>query len=292
MAITEAHSTEIYYETQGDPDHPTLLLVNGLGSQLINWHPEFCQLFVDRGFHVVVFDNRDVGLSAKTEGAVPDMATMMDMFRSGEPVSVPYTLSDMAADGFAVLDAVGATKAHIAGMSMGGMIVQRMAIDRPDRVLSMTSIMSSTGNPKVGRGTPEGAASLMAVAPSDRDGFIEFTVENRRITGGTHHEDEYWRTQAGLIYDRMYYPAGPAFQLAAVASDGDRTEALGQMTVPSLVVHGRLDPLIGLSGGQATAAAIKGAELLVIDEMGHDLPRAIWGQIVASMTELAGPNPT
>lgn len=238
---------------------------------------------------MVVFDNRDVGLTSKTEGPVPDAAALMRRFRNGEPPAaddVPYTVADMAGDGLAVLDALGVERAHVAGMSMGGMIVQRMAINHPDRVKSMTSIMSTTGAPGVGQATPEAGRSLLEPAPEDRDGYIEYTIRTRALTGGSYNADDYWRRHAGKTFDRMFHPIGAAFQIAAVASDGDRTDALGRLRVPSLVIHGRLDPLISLSGGEATAAAIPGAELIVIDEMGHDLPPEIWDRIVDGMTDL------
>jgi pimeloyl-ACP methyl ester carboxylesterase len=213
----------------------------------------------------------------------------MARLRAGEPVDdTPYTLTDMAEDGFAVLDAVGAEAAHIGGMSMGGMIVQRMAIKRPERVLSMTSIMSTTGAPGVGQSTPEAAKVLMSAPPADRDGYIAHTVETRRVTGGSYFSAEHWQVQAGAAYDRMFHPIGSAYQISAVASDGDRTEELRTLSVPSLVIHGRLDSLIDLSGGQATADALPGCRLLVIDEMGHDLPEQIWPQVVDAMAELAG----
>lgn len=289
MATTTNGDVTINYETFGQAGDPTLLLINGLGSQLINYEPAFCELFVAKGFHVVVFDNRDVGLTSKTAGAVPDVTGYMAKFRAGEPVeSAPYTLRDMANDGFAVLDAVGADAAHIAGMSMGGMIVQRMAIDNPDRVLSLTSIMSTTGSPAVGQATPEAGKVLVTAPPEDREGYIEHTIASRKVTGGSHDAADYWRVHAGKMYDRMFYPAGSAFQIVAVASDGNRTEALGSVSVPTLVIHGRLDSLIQLSGGEATAAAVPGAELLVIDEMGHDLPSEIWDEVSTAMMAVAG----
>ena len=210
-------------------------------------------------------------------------------FRSGEPLAdAPYRLRDMAADGFAVLDAVGAEVAHIAGMSMGGMIVQRMAIDRPDRVASMTSIMSTTGARGVGRSTPEAGRVLVEPAPPERNAHIEQAVRHRRITAGAHFDEEYWRAQSARAYDRMFHPAGTAFQIAAVATDGDRTAALGRLTMPVLVIHGRMDPLITLSGGEATAAAVPGSELLVLDDMGHDLPEQTWGRVVPALVRVAG----
>lgn len=288
MATTTNGDVTIHYETFGQPGNPLVLLVNGLGSQLINYEPDFCELFVVQDFQVAVFDNRDVGLTTKSSEPLPDVAAFMAKFRAGEPVDgAPYTLTDMAADGFAVMDAVGAEAAHVAGMSMGGMIVQRMALDRPKRVLSMTSIMSTTGSSKVGQATPEAAKVLVDPPPPDREGYVEHVTASRKVTGGSHYSADYWRVQAGKMYDRMFHPPGPAYQIAAVASDGDRTGSLGSLAVPSLVIHGRLDPLITLSGGEATAAAIPGAELLVIDEMGHDLPGEIWDRVSQAMIGLA-----
>ncbi|MEM8922078.1 MAG: alpha/beta hydrolase [Actinomycetota bacterium] len=288
MPTTAANDVTLCYDTFGSADDPTLLLVNGLGSQMINYEPAFCELLVAQGLHVVRFDNRDVGLSSKTEGPVPDVAALVAAAGAREPVTdVPYTLADMAVDAFAVLDAVGVERAHIAGMSMGGMIVQRMAIDRPARVRSMTSIMSTTGDRSVGRATSEAAAVLVSEPPVDRDGYIEYTVETRRVTAGAHNDDDYWRHHAGVMYDRSFHPAGSAFQIAALLADGDRTAALGELTMPVLVIHGRLDPLIQLSGGEATAAAVPGAELLVLDDMGHDLPEQIWAEVVAGIVGVA-----
>lgn len=288
MPSTTASGVTIHYESYGSPDDPTFLLVNGLGSQLINYEPDFCHMLVDEGFQVVVFDNRDVGLSSKSTGPPPDVATLMDRLRSGDTVGdVPYTLTDMAGDAFAVLDAMGAEQAHIAGMSMGGMIVQRMAIDQPRRVLSMTSIMSTTGRPGVGSATPEAGAVLVDPPPPDRAGFIEHTVKSRSVTSGAHRDDEYWRAKAGQAYDRCFHPIGSAYQIAAVVADGDRTVELGSISLPTMVIHGRMDPLIQLSGGEATAAAVPEAELLVIDSMGHDLPHQIWDEVISAMARVA-----
>lgn len=289
VAIAANGPVEIYYETWGDRADPTLLLVNGLGSQMINWEPDFCRLLVAAGFHVVAFDNRDVGLSSKTGGPPPDATAMAVAFRTGQRMeSAPYTLSDMAGDGFAVLDALEVDAAHVAGMSMGGMIVQRMAIDRPDRVRSMTSIMSTTGDRSVGRATPEAARVLTEPAPSERDAYVDQAVGHRRITAGAYFDEDYWRELVGRGFDRMFHPMGTAFQIAAVAADGDRTEALGGLTVPTLVIHGGMDPLITPSGGEATAAAVAGAELLVLDDMGHDLPEQIWDRVVPALARVAG----
>ncbi|MEM9132720.1 MAG: alpha/beta hydrolase [Actinomycetota bacterium] len=287
---TTSDGVNLYYETHGSADDPTFLLVNGLGSQMIHYEPEFCSLLVDQGFHVVRFDNRDVGLSSKTEAPPPNVIALLGTLQSGGAIGaddVSYRLTDMAADAFAVLDAVGAERAHIAGMSMGGMIVQRMTIDRPDRILSMTSIMSTTGNREVGEATPEAAAVLITPAPADRDGYIEHSVKTRSIISGSHQDHDDWREVAGRSFDRMFHPVGVAHQLAAILADGNRTDQLAALDVPTLVIHGPLDTLIALSGGEATAAAIPGAELLVIDEMGHDLPPEIWDEVVTGMAKVA-----
>lgn len=286
--LTTSSGTTIHYEAFGDPADPTLLLVNGLGSQMINWQPDFCEMLVGHGLHVVRFDNRDVGLSSKTDGPVPNVGELLAAFRAGGEVpEVPYRLRDMSNDGMAVLDALGVTQAHIAGMSMGGMIVQRMAIDHPDRVLSMTSIMSTTGAPGVGGATPDAAASLVEAPPTEREAFIEYQLRSRELIGGSHFSADYWRGQAGVLFDRCFNPAGSAFQIAAIASDGDRTAELGQLKLPTLVIHGVMDPLVQLSGGEATAAAIPGADLLVIDTMGHDVPQPLWPEITGAIAALA-----
>lgn len=275
MAVTTNGTTEINYEVFG-ADGPTLLLVNGLGSQMISFFPEFCDVFVERGYQVIRFDNRDVGLSSKTQGAPPVMGEMLKARAEGRPVEAPYSLSDMAADGMAVLDAAGVSQAHIWGMSMGGMIVQQMAADHPDRVLSMTSVMSSTGDPKVGRASPEAMAVITDVPPPERDAAIEHHLRGRRITGGSLYDEQDVRRLVGEAFDRCNHPIGSAFQIAAVTASGNRTTMLNKLDLPTMVTHGLLDPLIDLSGGAATADAISGAELVVYDEMGHDIPRPLW----------------
>src|SRR5207302_77128 len=200
----------------------------------------------------------------------------------------PYTVSDMAADGMAVLDELGIERAHIFGMSMGGMIVQVMAINHPDRVLSMTSVMSTTGNPDLrGEAKPEALAALASVPRADREGYIEDSVKTRRIISGPHFDEDQARRKAAENYDRCFYPPGAAFQMAAVVSDGDRTQRLAGVTCPTLVIHGRVDPLVPLAGGEATAEAVPGAELLVLDDMGHDLPEPLWPQIADSVARVA-----
>jgi pimeloyl-ACP methyl ester carboxylesterase len=263
----------LYYETFGDPADPTLLLINGLGSQCINYKEEWCRMFVDKGFHVIRFDNRDVGLSSKLDGA------------EGDP---PYTLSEMAADALAVLDDAGVERAHAMGLSMGGMIVQKLAIEHPGRLLSMTSVMSTTGDPDVGQATPEAMAMLTTPAPPDRDGAIARHVEANRVYGSPAEFDEQrLRANAAEAYDRSHHPAGVARQMFAVWGDGSRTAALANVTVPALVLHGDQDRLIDISGGRRTAEAIPGARFVTLEGMGHDYPPAYWPRIVELVAEHA-----
>ena len=266
----------------------TLLLVNGLGSQLLSYSPEFCRRFVDAGFRTIRFDNREVGLSSKTEGRPPNMKKVIEATRAREPAGVPYGLPDMANDAVAVLDAGGVAAAHGWGMSMGGMSGQQTAVDHPDRVRTLTSVMSSTGNPKVGGATPEAMAVLTTAPPADREGAIEHGINSRAVNGGSLYDPEWSRELGEAAYDRCFHPIGTAFQMAAITSAGNRTSSLGAITAPTTVIHGRLDPLIQLSGGEATADAIADSKLVIYDEMGHDIPEPLWDSYVAELVELAG----
>jgi pimeloyl-ACP methyl ester carboxylesterase len=257
---------EIYYETFGDPDRPALLLINGLGSQCINYKTEWCGMFVAAGFFVIRFDNRDVGLSTKLEAA------------TGDP---PYTVADMAGDALAVLDSVGVERAHAVGFSMGGMIVQELAISDPGRLLSITSVMSTTGDPDVGQPSREAMEILMSPAPADREGALARHVEANRIYGSPSEFDEdRLRANAAAAYDRCHYPEGQARQLRAVIGSGSRTPRLRSVRVPTLVLHGDCDKLVDISGGRRTAEVIPGARFEVLDGMGHDYPPAYWPRIV------------
>lgn len=263
----------LFYETFGDPASPALLLINGLGSQCINYKTEWCQMFVDEGFFVIRFDNRDVGLSAKFDGATADP---------------PYTLTDMADDALAVLDAAGVSRAHVMGISMGGMIVQKLAIEHPGRLLSMTSVMSTTGDPDVGQPTAEALEFLITPAPADRDGAIARHVAANRVYGSPDHFDEQrLRANAAAAYDRANYPDGSGRQIRAILADGSRTEALRGVRVPALVLHGDCDRLVDISGGRRTAEAIPGARFVALEGMGHDYPPAYWDRIVSLVSSHA-----
>ncbi len=287
-SIAPVNGIEIGYETYGDPDGEPLLLVMGLGAQLIAWPIELVDALVDRGFHVVRYDNRDVGLSTKFDGAGGDFLTTFMAATQGEPIETAYQLSDMAADGMALLDHLGIESAHVVGASMGGMIAQTMAIEHPARVRTLTSIMSTTGEPEVGQPTPEAMAILVRPVATTRDEAIENSVAGTRVIASPDHFDEsVSRQRAAEAYDRCFNPAGVARQLLAIVASGSRAEGLAQLDVPTVVIHGDVDPLVTPSGGQRTAELVPGAELIMIEGMGHDLPPAILGQVVEAVTSLA-----
>ncbi len=277
------------FQTHGDSSNEPLLLVMGFTAQMISWPMGMIEALVDRGFFVVAYDNRDVGLSDKSAGDMPDAAALMARARDGEDVSaeVPYTLADMAADGIGVLDHLGIDKAHVVGASMGGMIVQEMAVHFSDRLLSVTSIMSTTGNPEVGEAEPEAMTALLTPPPEGREAIIENMIKVNQIIGGPLWSEDMARMRSTESYDRSFNPAGAAFQLAAIAASGNRTDRLSGVTTPFLVLHGRQDSLIGMSGALATADAVPGADLVVLDAMGHDLPEPLWPQITDAIAGIA-----
>jgi pimeloyl-ACP methyl ester carboxylesterase len=276
---------EIAYETFGDAGAPPILLVMGLATQMIGWPDEFCAGLADRGYFVVRFDNRDVGLSTHLGSAgAPDILTVL----GGDASSVPYGLADLADDAVGLLDALGLDSVHLIGASMGGMIAQLVALRHPARVRSLTSIMSTTGDPSVGGPSEAALALLLTPAPRDRDAAVQRVIDTYRVIGspGFEFDESALRERAGLSFDRAYDPAGVARQLAAVLTTPDRTRALKGISVPTLVIHGSDDALVNVSGGRATAAAVPGAELLVVDGMGHDFPRAMWPEITDRITAL------
>jgi pimeloyl-ACP methyl ester carboxylesterase len=280
-----ANGIEIAYETVGDPSNPALLLVMGLGTQLIHWDVELCELFAERGFHVIRFDNRDAGRSTYVDAPVPNLRRAM----AGLRIDAPYLLDDMADDAFGLLDHLGIEAAHVAGASMGGMIAQTMAIRRPERVLSLTSIMSTTGERRMGRPKLRVWGVLLRTAPRDKDAAVEYFVRVFRLIGskGFPADEDRVRALAAEAYDRGHSPAGTGRQLAAIMASGDRTARLRELQVPALVFHGRDDPLIPFRGGRATADAIPGARLIAVPGMGHDLPRQVWPQLVDAVAETA-----
>jgi pimeloyl-ACP methyl ester carboxylesterase len=269
-----SNGIEIAYQTLGDPADPPLLLVMGLGMQLIHWDLELCEELADSGYHVIRFDNRDSGLSTHIDAPVPPIVRAM----AGFQIDSPYLLTDMADDTFGLLDGLGIERAHVMGVSMGGMIGQTMAITRPERLLSLTSIMSTTGERRAGMPKLRVWSLLMRRAPSDREGFQDYFVRMFRIIGspGFPQDEARVRELAAATLDRAHNPAGTARQLAAILASGDRTPALRRLQVPTTVIHGTDDPLVPFRGGVATARAIPDAELVAIPGMGHDMPREVW----------------
>ena len=290
MPKAKANNIEIEYETFGDPSSKPLLLVMGLGAQMIAWLDEFCMKFVDKGFYVIRFDNRDIGLSTKFEEAgIPDLMKEVMALQRGETITPAYILEDMADDAVGLLDALNIEKAHICGASMGGMIVQIIAFRHPTRVLSLTSIMSTTGNPDLPQAKPEAMQVLLAPAPTEREAFIEESVRRRRILYGSGfpYDVDRQREIAAITYDRSFYPQGMARQTVAILANGNRASKLGSIKVPTLVIHGGDDPLVPVEGGKETAEKIDGADLILIDGMGHSLPPETWPQIVDAIAKNA-----
>jgi pimeloyl-ACP methyl ester carboxylesterase len=283
---------EIAYEEFGDREDPAMLLIMGLGVQMLGWDAELCEMLAAEGFRVVRFDNRDVGRSSRYEGPVPDWTALA----AGDGSSASYLLDDMSDDAAKLLDHLGIERVHLVGASLGGMIAQMLAIREPERVLSLTSIMSTTGDRSVGQPHPEGLTQLFEAPPNDREGLAEWAVRNWAVIGSPAYEadEERLRERARRSFDRGYNPAGTGRQLAAIIASGDRTPDLTRLSLPALVIHGEEDPLIDLSGGRATAAAIPGARLILIPGMGHDLPRQLWPsfveEIVANARQAGAPD--
>jgi pimeloyl-ACP methyl ester carboxylesterase len=277
---------DIAYETFGDPSKPALLLVMGLATQMIAWQDDFCAQLADRGFHVIRFDNRDVGRSsAMRHIRVPTLRQLA--LRSKKAAG--YTLEDMAGDAVGLLDQLGIERAHLVGASMGGMIAQTIAIEHSDRVLSLCSIMSNTGARWTGQPKLATYRVLLGTPPQDRDRFIDHVVKMYRVIGspGFDRNEDDLRDVAARSYDRGRNPAGSGRQLAAIIASGDRTERLRTISVPTVVIHGTKDRLVSPSGGRATAKAIPGARLVKVEGMGHDLPRAAWPRIIDAIAENA-----
>jgi pimeloyl-ACP methyl ester carboxylesterase len=290
MAKMNLGAVSLEYDTFGDKNDETILLIMGLGGQMILWENDFCNGLASRGFHVIRFDNRDVGLSTWfDEAGVPDVAKVFLDGMAGLPVDSAYTLDDMADDCVGLLRGLGIERAHIAGGSMGGMIAQAMAINHPDVTRSLTSIMSTTGRPGLPGPTPDAAAVLATPPPETRDEFITEAIRRDRVIGSPDFPptDEFLAARAARGYDRAFHPTGTARQLAAVAAHGDRTERLQKLTVPTLVIHGDKDPLIPIASGQATHEAISGSEFLTLEGMGHDMPRPLWPQIIDGICRAA-----
>jgi pimeloyl-ACP methyl ester carboxylesterase len=289
MAQVDSNGIQIEYETFGEPASPALLLIIGLGGQLTFWDEKLCQKLAQQGKYVIRFDNRDAGLSTKIEEAgVPDIMQTIEALMKGETINPPYSIEDMADDAVGLLDALGIEKAHICGMSMGGMIAQTIAINYPKRVLSLISIYSKTGDPEEPQPKPEAMEFLLTPPPEERAAYIEHGIRVFSIISGPGfpYDKEWLRNFVAHSYDRVFYPEGTARQLVAIMAQKNRRPALKSLSTPTLVIHGADDPLVNVEGGRNTAGDIPGAKLMIIDGMGHDMPHGgAWPQIIDAIVD-------
>ena len=288
MPNVTANGIQIEYDTFGDSSSPAILLIAGNGAQIYFWDVEFCELLVKKRLFVIRFDNRDAGLSTKfDEAGIPDFQATIKAAMAGRPVESAYSLDDMADDAACLLNALGIKKAHICGASMGGMIAQVIAYRHPKHVLSLTSIMSTTGNPDLPQGKPEALAAVLAPAPAKREEYVEhmMNVWRRIWSPGFPFEEARARTFIENSYDRSYYPQGAVRQNIAIIASGDRRSLLSTIAVPTLVIHGADDPLIPVEGGKDTAQVIPGARIFIINGMGHDMPKGVWVKIVTAISQ-------
>ncbi len=284
---TPTTGIEIFYEDHGDPSHDVILLVMGLGAQLTLWPDELVETLVGEGFRVIRYDNRDIGLSQKMEGArAPSLPIQILRKKIGFPARVPYTLTDMAHDGIGVLDALGIGQAHVVGASMGGMIVQLMAVHFPERLMSMTSIMSTTGNPKLPPAEKHAMQALIApITSMEEESLVAHGLNIAKNIGspGFPFDPEQQRERVLRNVRRSVYPAGPQRQLAAIIDDGCRRSRLAQVRTPTLVLHGEDDPLVKLEAGEDTARHISGARLVTIPGWGHDIPQPLIPRVASEI---------
>ena len=293
MPQIRANGVMLEYEVTGDAAAEPVLLIMGLGAQLTRWSPEFTTKLAARGYRVIRFDNRDIGLSEKLDAAgPPDIPALFAARNEGKWPKVAYDLNDMAADAAGLLDALGIARAHIVGASMGGMIAQLVAADHPEKTLSLTSIMSTTGNPALPAATPAAMERLNMPAPDptkDLEAYVAHSIVGARVMGSPGYpvSDEILRDEAISTVKRSYYPMGFMRQYAAILGSPDRRTKLATITAPTVVIHGDADPLVPIDGGRDTAASIPGAELLVIPGMGHDVPAALYDRIIDGIVQAA-----
>ena len=294
MPKTTANGIEIHYEEQGDPAAPAMLLIMGFGAQLTLWPDELVEALAAQGFRVIRYDNRDVGLSQKFDGVkAPGLVKMTLLSKIGFTPKVPYTLADMADDGVGLLDALGIDRAHIVGASMGGMIAQHVAARHPDRCLSLTTVFSTTGNPKLPPARPEAMKALITRPDSTEEGvLVEHGMMLARTIGspGYPAPEDRLRERTLASVRRSFYPEGPTRHLSAIVADGDRRAMLRDIAVPTLVLHGEDDPLVPCEGGRDTAASIPGARLKTIPGWGHDLPLELVDELAGAIGEHARQN--
>jgi len=288
MPNVKVKGIQIEYDTFGEAGSRPLLMIKGVGQQMITWSDDFCSLLAKAGHYVIRFDHRDVGLSSKLENEkTPELAEFVAALARGEKIKPPYTLDDMAADAIGLLDALGIDKANVCGMSMGGYIAEILAISYPSRLLSLTLMMTSTGNPDIPPAKPEAMAAILAPQPDQRQAYIEHHVKTFRTLGSPKFtfNEGYHRQLAGKLFDRSFYPVGMTRHLMAVLSQENRKPALGGLKIPALIIHGVADPLVPVEGGKDAAEAIPGSETLFIEGMGHDLPAEVWPAVVEAMTK-------
>ena len=291
--FVKANNIDICYDTFGDKSKPTILLIQGFASQMIIWKEEFCRDLASKGFLVIRFDNRDIGLSTKMENLpVPNPLSILASLQKGEHPEVPYKLSDMAKDAVGLLDALQIQSVHIVGISMGGMIAQTIAIEHPERVKTLTSLSSTTSNPKLPQAKPEVQKILIIPPPTDREKFIEGQLKIFKVLHGPRYSfpEEFIRERSAKVFDRNFYPTGSSRQFAAIFGSGSRNKALANLQIPTLVIHGDADPLIPVEGGKDTANAIPGAELIIIEGMGHTIPDEVRPQIIDAIVKNAKKN--
>jgi pimeloyl-ACP methyl ester carboxylesterase len=288
--LAPVNGVQIAYQEVGDSAGEPLFLVMGLGTQMLGWDEEFCEQLADRGFRVVRFDNRDIGHSTMLDAA--GVPSRRDLFL-GRRASAAYVFSDMAADAIGLMDHLGIEAAHVVGASMGGMIGQTLAIEHPERVRSLVSIMSTTGSRRVGTPSLKAFGLMLAEAPRTREAYVERIVKTFSVIGSPVYpaDPERLREIAGRMYDRSHNPRGILRQMHAITASGDRTPALRRLRLPAAVIHGSRDPLVRPSGGRATARAIPGARLRMIEGMGHDLPRALWRTFADDIADTAARAP-
>ncbi len=285
-AFAHVNGVSLCYDTFGDRKNTPIVLIMGLGAQMIAWDPAFCAQLAEQGHYVVRFDNRDIGLSSKlTTAGTPDIQALVMATLQGKPVTAPYTLNDMAADTAGLIDQLQLAPAHVVGASMGGMIAQQLAVLYPDKVRTLTSIMSSTGNPNLPPAKPEALAALMTPAPADLEAYLVNYQKTWKVLRGADFPEEVARDieRGRAAFERGLSPTGVARQMAAIFASGNRKAGLAAIKAPTLVLHGDIDPLVPVEAGIDTAEAIPGARLVRIPLMGHALPVAVWPEIIGAI---------